>query len=175
VRRALAVVATALALPAVAAAHVTIQPPFVDDGVEAEISFTVPNERPPHATTMVSVTAPPGIDVISASAPAGWQATTNGSTVTWAGGTIEGRGTSTFGMRILPRVRAGTTTFASVQTYDDTRTVHWTADLSVLPASGAAAPKEHPWLAIGAVVAALLAGASAIAIRILRGRTLQDS
>ena len=49
-RRALAVAAIALVLPAAARAHVTIAPPFVEDGVETEITFETPNERPPHAT-----------------------------------------------------------------------------------------------------------------------------
>ena len=75
-RLALAAVATARAglLPAVAAAHVTIAPPFVQDGLASTIVFETPNERPPHATTALSVTAPPGIAVDGADAPAGWHA-----------------------------------------------------------------------------------------------------
>jgi len=164
-----------LVVPAAAAAHVTVSPPFVEDGVEAEIAFTTPNERPPHATTTVRVTAPPGISVVSATAPSGWQATVAGSSVTWFGGRLEDREAVTFRMRILARVRAGTYSFTSVQTYDDGATVRWKAALSVLPAAGAAAPKQHLWGAIGAALGgiAVIAG-SLVGLRFLRRRSLQE-
>ena len=167
--------AIALVVPAVATAHVTVSPPFVEDGVETEIAFTTPNERPPHATITVRVTAPPGISVVSATAPAGWQATVDGSTVTWSGGHLGGRETASFPLRVLARVRAGTYSFTSVQTYDDDATVRWKAALSVLPAAGAAAPKQHPWSAIGAALGgiAVIAG-SLIGLRFLRRRPLQE-
>jgi len=169
------VAAIVLVVPAIAAAHVTVSPPFVEDGVETEIAFTTPNERPPHATITVRVTAPPGISVVSATAPAGWQATVDGSTVTWSGGRLGGRETASFPMRVLARVRAGTYSFTSVQTYDDDATVRWKAALSVLPAAGAAAPKQHPWSAIGAALGgiAVIAG-SLIGLRFLRRRPLQE-
>ena len=88
-RRALAVVAIALAVPVAAGAHVAISPPFVEDGVETEIGFVTPNERPPHTTVAVRVTAPPGFAVVSTVAPAGWKARVTGSTVTWSGGRVE--------------------------------------------------------------------------------------
>ena len=50
-------------------------------------------------------------------------------------------------------MRAGTHSFAATQTYDDGATVKWNAGLSVLPATGAAAPKQHPWGAVAAAVA----------------------
>jgi uncharacterized protein YcnI len=174
-RRALVVAATALVIPATAAGHVTISPPFVEDGVESEIALATPNERPPHATIAVRATAPPGISVVSATAPAGWTATVEGSTVTWSGGRLEDRTTVSFPVRILARVRAGAYVFTSVQTYDDGATVRWKADLSVLPAAGAAAPKQHPWSAIGATVAGLIVIAgSLVGLSILRRRPLQD-
>lgn len=170
------VAAIALIIPAGAAAHIIVSPPFVEDGVETEIAFAVPNERPPHATTAVSATAPAGIAVVSATAPAGWNATVSGSTVTWSGGRIEGRATASFPVRTLARVRAGTHTFTSVQTYDDGATVKWKVDLSVLPATGAAAPKQDPWGAVGAaLVGIVVIAGSLIGMRLLRRRsTLQD-
>jgi len=169
------VAAIVLVGPAAAAAHVTVSPPFVEDGVETEIAFATPNERPPHATINVRATAPPGISVVSATAPAGWQATVDGSTVTWSGGRLGGRETASFPLRVLARVRAGTYSFTSVQTYDDDATVRWKAALSVLPAAGAAAPKQHPWSAIGAALGgiAVIAG-SLIGLRFLRRRPLQE-
>ena len=49
-RKLLGATALALIVPAVASAHITIQPSFVEDGVETEISFQTPNERPPNET-----------------------------------------------------------------------------------------------------------------------------
>ena len=167
--------AIALVVPAVATAHVTVSPPFVEDGVETEVAFETPNERPPHATTNVRVTAPPGISVVSATAPAGWKAAVDGSTVTWSGGRLEDRTTASFPLRIVARVRAGTYSFTSVQTYDDGATVRWKAALSVLPAAGAAAPKQHPWGAVGATLAGIVVIAgSLIGLRFLRRRPRQD-
>ena len=172
---AFAVAAVALVIPVAATAHVTVSPPFVEAGVESEIAFATPNERPPHATIEVRATAPPGVSVVSASAPAGWRATVDGSTVTWSGGRLEDRTTASFPVRILARVRAGTHSFTSIQTYDDGATVRWKADFSVLPAAGAAAPKQHLWGAIGAALVgiAVIAG-SLIGLRFLRRRSLQE-
>ena len=171
----LVVAAIALIVPATATAHITVAPPFVEDGVESEIAFATPNERPPHATISVRATAPPGISVVSATAPAGWKESVAGSTVTWSGGRLEDRTTASFPMRILARVRAGTYAFTSVQTYDDGATVTWKASLSVLPAAGAAAPRQHPWGAVAAALAGIVViGGSLIGVRLLRRRPLQE-
>ena len=134
-RRVLAAAVLALLVPAAAGAHVTIAPPFVEAGIDTEITFETPNERPPHATTTLAMTVPAGITVVSASAPTGWLATVSGSTVTWSGGSIENRDAVAFPMRIVARVDPGTYPFAAVQTYDDDATVEWKAELSVLPAT----------------------------------------
>ena len=115
------VVATAVALiiPAAACAHVTIQPSFVEDGVETEISFQTPNERPPNETISLSVKAPPGISIDSASSPPGWNADVSGSSVTWTGGRLVDRTTTSFPVRVTAKVRAGTYSFAATQAYSD--------------------------------------------------------
>ncbi len=174
-KRALAVMAVALAVPTAAGAHVTVSPPFVEDGVETDVAFATPNERPPHATVAVRVTAPPGIAVVSSTAPAGWQARVTGSTVTWSGGRIEDRTTISFPVRIVARVRAGTYAFISVQRYNDGATVSWKANLSVLPATGAAAPRQHLWSAVIAACAGIIVIAgSLVGVRLLRRSSLQD-
>jgi uncharacterized protein YcnI len=153
---ALAAAALLLTLPAVAGAHVILTPSFVEDGVPTTIAFRTPNERAPHAMTTFSATAPPGITVESATAPAGWQATVSGATVTWTGGRLTGTAELDFPVRITTRVRAGYHTFAATQIYDDGGKVRWKVDVSVLPAAGAAAPRQHPWGAVAAGVVGLL-------------------
>jgi uncharacterized protein YcnI len=165
----------ALALPAAAAAHVVILPPFVQDGEEAVVSLQVPNERPPHATVEVDASAPPGITVVGATAPAGWLSEVHGNTATWRSGRIGGRQTVAFPLRILARVRAGTYAFRTEQHYDDGAVVRWASDLSVLPAVGAATPRQHPWSAIVAAVAGIIVIAgSLVGLRLLRRRSLQE-
>ena len=97
-RKLLVATAVALIVPAAAYAHVTIQPSFVEDGVETEITFETPNERPPNETISLSVKAPPGISIDSASSPPGWNADVRGSTVTWTGGRLVDRTTT-----VVPR------------------------------------------------------------------------
>ena len=173
--RALVVLAAVLVLSSGAAAHVTITPPFVEDGVTTEIALAVPNERPPHATVALRATLPAGISIESASAPPSWAATIDGSTVTWSGGRIEGRDEIELSLRVVADVSAGTYAVTSIQTYDDGADVQWRSDLSVLPATGAAAADERPWETIVAVVVGVgvIAG-SVLLVRILRRRTLQD-
>ena len=165
----------ALVLPTLAAAHVTVAPPFVNAGVETEIALQTPNERAPHATVSLSTTAPPGVRIVSASAPPGWSASVSGSTATWTGGRIEGNQVVAFRIRIDPLVPAGTVKFTSVQGYDDAETVRWKVDLSVLPATGAAAPKQHIGTAIIAGVAGVVViGASLLALRAIRRRPVRE-
>jgi uncharacterized protein YcnI len=172
VRKLVAALAVALVLPAAALAHVTIQPSFVEDGVETEISFQTPNERPPNETVLLSVKAPPGISIDSASSPPGWKADVNGSSVTWTGGRLVNRTTTSFPVRVTAKVRAGTYSFAATQAYSDNAKVKWNADLIVLPASGGQAPKEHPWAAIGVGVVVVLS--TFIGLYFLRRRSLPE-
>jgi uncharacterized protein YcnI len=176
VKRAVAIFALALIAPGLAAAHVIVSPPFVNDGVETKIAFMTPNERPPHATVLLRATAPPGVEIVSATAPAGWRSSVAGSTVTWSGGRLTGRTTTAFPLRVLARVRAGTYAFKAAQTYDDGATVRWNVDLSVLPASGSAAPSQDPWGAVtAAFVGVVVIAGTLIGVRLLRRRsTLQD-
>lgn len=164
----------ALAAPAVAQAHVTVSPPFVDADAEATISFEMPNERPPHATISLEVRAPAGVDLRSATPPAGWRLDLEGGTARWSGGRIEGQRTVAFPLVVTARTRAGTEIFKATQGYDDGETVHWNAGLTVLPAAGDEAPSQHldRALAAGAVGLTVIA-ASFLLLRVLRRRSLQ--
>jgi uncharacterized protein YcnI len=173
--QALVAAALILTLPGTAGAHVTIAPPFVEDGVPTTIAFQTPNERAPHAMTALSVTAPPGITIEDATAPSGWRAAVAGSTVTWTGGRLTGTAELDFPIRVNTRVRAGSHSFVATQTYDDGGTVKWKVDLNVLPATGAAAPRQHPWSAVAAAVAGLLVVVlSVLGLRRLRRSPLQE-
>jgi uncharacterized protein YcnI len=172
VRKLFLATAVALIIPAAASAHVTIEPAFVEDGVQTEISFQTPNERPPNETISLTVKAPPGISIDSASSPPGWSADVSGSSVTWAGGRLVDRATTAFPVQITAKVRAGTYSFAATQAYSDNAEVKWNADLIVLPASGAAAPKEHPWVAI--VVGVVVVLSTLVGLYFFRRRSLPD-
>jgi hypothetical protein len=156
-------------------AHVTMTPPFVDADVESTVSFELPNERPPHATISLEVKAPPGVEIASATPPAGWKLQLEHGRARWTGGRIEGRRTVAFPLVVTARTRAGTELFRATQGYDDGESVRWDAGLAVLPAAGDEAPSQH-------LDRALLAGGvglvvivvSFVSLRLLRRRPLQE-
>lgn len=156
-------------------AHVTMTPPFVYADAKTTVSFELPNERPPHATTYVQVKAPPGVELAAATPPAGWKLELTGGTARWTGGRIAGERTVSFPLAVTARTRAGTAIFKATQRYDDGERVHWDAGLSVLPAAGNAAPSQHldRALAAGGVGLAVIA-ASFLALRLMRRRPLQE-
>ena len=66
----------------------------------------------------------------------------SGSRVTWTGGRLVGRTTTSFPVRITARVRAGTYSFGATQVYSDNATVKWNADLIVPPGLGLERPRR---------------------------------
>ncbi len=64
----------ALALPAAAAAHVTLQPDTAPAGGFARLDVRVPNETEDAATTKVQVKFPPGFEGASTEPVPGWTA-----------------------------------------------------------------------------------------------------
>jgi len=150
-------------------------PPFVDADAKATVAFELPNERAPHATISLEVKAPPGVELDSATPPAGWKLELAGGTARWTGGRIEGTRTVAFPLAVTARTRAGTELFKATQGYDDGEVVHWNAGLTVLPAAGSDAPSQHldRALAAGAVGLAVIA-ASFLALRFFRRRPLQE-
>lgn len=150
-------------------------PPFVDAGATTTIAFDTPNERPPHATVALAVTAPPGIELERATPPAGWRLELTHGTARWTGGRIEGARTVSFRLAVTARTRAGTEIFRAVQRYDDGESVRWDAGLTVLPAAGKESPSQHldRALAAGAVGLVVIA-LSFLALRLLRRGPLQE-
>jgi uncharacterized protein YcnI len=143
-----AALAGALALPAAAAAHVTLQPAEAPSGGFARLDVRVPNEDPSKATTKVEVQMPPGFAEAAYEPVPGWRVavakrklatpvkTDEGDTLTEevaritftaAGNGIAPGQFQDFGLSVgLPKRPAGTKlTFKALQTYQGGKVVRW--------------------------------------------------
>jgi uncharacterized protein YcnI len=139
-----AAVAGALALPAVAEAHVSIHPNVVPAGANATITLRVPNETDNTATTRIAVQMPPGFLDVSAAPPAGWSFSTktrkiakpvqgdNGpitsevSEIDLTGGKLPPGQFLELPLAVAIPGKAGDVlTFKTVQTYSDGKAVRW--------------------------------------------------
>lgn len=138
----------ALALPANAAAHVTLQPNEAPAGGFARLDVRVPNERDNAGTNKVAVQFPPGFIFVSYEPVPGWdvqvkkrkldnpieshgeQITEEVDTVTWTGngphGIIRPGQFRDFGLSVgLPDKPGTALTFKSLQTYENGEVVRW--------------------------------------------------
>ena len=146
---ALACAAMALAAPAVAQAHVTLQPNEAPAGGFARLDVRVPNERDDASTTKVEVKFPPGFAQVSTEPVPGWTAkvgktklaepiksedgdeiTEQVSTITWTGQGPQGRINpgqfQDFGLSVrLPDEPGKSLTFKALQTYSGGEVVRW--------------------------------------------------
>jgi uncharacterized protein len=143
-----AALAAVLALPAVAAAHVTVQPAQAPAGGFARLDVRVPSEDPSKATTKVEVRMPPGFAEGSYEPVAGWRVavakrklatpvkTDDGDTLTEEVSTLTytatGKGIEPgqfqdFGLSVgIPDRPVGTKlTFKALQTYAGGKVVRW--------------------------------------------------
>ena len=143
-----ATVVAALALPAVASAHVTVQPPQAPAGGFARLDVRVPSEDPSKATTKVEVQMPPGFAEASYEPVPGWRVavakrklpvpvkTDEGDTLTEevskltftaTGPGIDPGQFQDFGLSVgLPDRPVGTKlTFKALQTYAGGKLVRW--------------------------------------------------
>jgi uncharacterized protein YcnI len=137
----------ALAFPAVAGAHVTLQPEEVPAGGFTRLDVRVPTEREDASTTKVEVQFPAGFTTVSTEPVPGWttnvmtaklakpqvndegeKITDRVDTVTWR---ATGRGIGPgqfqdFGLSLAVPDKAGSAlTFKAVQTYDSGEVVRW--------------------------------------------------
>ena len=139
----------ALAAPAAAQAHVTVQPTEAQAGGFARMDVRVPNERDDESTTKVEVKMPKGIYFASYEAHSGWKAdikmrklakptelfgepvNEEVDTVTFTGsgesGSIKPGQFKDFGLSVrVPDGKAGDKlTFPSLQTYSGGEVVRW--------------------------------------------------
>ncbi|MEA2332116.1 MAG: hypothetical protein QOH58_2254 [Thermoleophilaceae bacterium] len=187
----------ALALPATAGAHVTLQPSEVPAGGFTRLDVRVPNERDNAATTKVDLQLPPGFESVSYEPAPGWgvKVTRRGKDVgriTWTGdgrtGIIEPGEFQDFGLSLAVPDRPGEAlTFKALQTYDSGEVVRWIGApdsdepapqvrLAGAEASGPGAPAPADeddgapvWLAVAALALGAL-GLLAGAAGLLAGR-----
>jgi uncharacterized protein YcnI len=142
--------AAALALPAAASAHVTVQPSTAPAGGFTRLDVRVPNERDDSATTKVDVQMPPGFAEASYEPRPGWTVTVQHkklatpiktdegdeiteavSRITWTGRGKQGRIApgqfADFGLSVaMPDGKAGDKLiFKALQTYDNGDVVRW--------------------------------------------------
>jgi uncharacterized protein YcnI len=141
-----AAVAAALALPATASAHVTLQPSTAPADGFTRLDVRVPNERDDAGTVKVDVQLPPGFAFVSYEPRPGWKVTVERvkldepieveeglevdegvGRITWSGGVIEPGEFVDFGLSLrMPKGEAGDKlTFKALQTYEDGEVVRW--------------------------------------------------
>ncbi len=145
-----AVLVAALALPAFAAAHVTLQPEEVPAGGFTRFDVRVPNERDDAATEKVEVEMPDGFIFASYEPVAGWtvdikmvkldqpieafgeEHTSQVGTITWTAddpqAAIQPGQFRDFGLSVgIPESAqpGNTLTFPAIQTYDNGEVVRW--------------------------------------------------
>ena len=163
-RRAAYACLVALIAASPAAAHVIPQPAYLTPGAPTTITFVAPNERPPHVLTGLTITAPPGVDLASATPPRGWKLSIAGGTATWSG-TPGADSPDPFKIVASTSDAPGAVTFHAVQRYDDGGLVRWTVGLTILP-TATAPPRQH---LLPAIVTAIL-GLMVIGLLLFRMR-----
>jgi len=157
----LAVAGAALAFPAAASAHVTVNPGTATQGGYTKVTFRVPNEKDNASTTKVEIAIPTDKPIASVSIKPvpGWTAVTETgklatpiktddgevteavSKITWtadAASAIKPGQFQEFDVSLGPLPEADQIVFKTLQTYSDGDVVRWIDE----PAAGAEA--EHP-------------------------------
>jgi periplasmic copper chaperone A len=148
-RLTLALAIAALAAPAAAQAHVTVQPDTAPAGGFARLDVRVPNERDDAGTTKVDVKLPPGFLSVSYEPVPGWDVkmtkeklakpikvegfdvTEQVSRITWTGdgkqGVIAPGQFQDFGLSLgIPKGKPGSKlTFKALQSYQGGEIVRW--------------------------------------------------
>jgi periplasmic copper chaperone A len=142
---ALALASLAVAFPAAAQGHVSVQPDEAPAGGFVRLDVRVPNEKEEASTTKVDVRFPPGFIEASTEPVPGWTAkvkktklvnpqkndegetiTERVSEITWSGGKIRPGEFQDFGLSVqVPGKGGDTLTFKAIQTYDNGETVRW--------------------------------------------------
>jgi periplasmic copper chaperone A len=135
----------ALAIPAAAAAHVTVNPGEWESGGFARFAVRVPNERDNADTTEITVQFPENVIEASFQPVPGWKRTIEMAqldepieeegeepiteriaSITWSGGTIAPGEFQEFGVSFrVPETPGEELVFPSIQTYSNGEVVRW--------------------------------------------------
>ncbi|HVV66954.1 MAG TPA: YcnI family protein [Candidatus Saccharimonadales bacterium] len=119
----------AVALPAVAFAHVIVTPNQADVGASTKFNVSVPNEKEV-AVTSVKLDIPKGVQNASPDVMAGWNITTtadssgNVTSITWTGGIPVGQ-RADFAFKAQLPANATELDWKAYQTYADGTVVQW--------------------------------------------------
>jgi uncharacterized protein YcnI len=159
-----------LALPAIASAHVTVQPEEAPAGTFTRLDVRVPNERDDAGTVKVDVELPDGFYFASYEPVAGWdvkvtrekldepveiepgfEATEQVKRITWTGdgqdGLIPPGAFQDFGLSVrTPDAEGETVTIKALQTYEGGEVVRWIGapdSEEPAPTVTLTAPEEH--------------------------------
>ena len=101
----------ALLLAAPAGAHLSIDPPKVQQGQLVDLIFSVPNVGDSYGVDHVTLGIPQDFQLDDAEAKPGWSQSRTGQAVTWSGGNIPKGTFARFGIRGTAPARAETVLF----------------------------------------------------------------
>ena len=165
-RRALAVcvaLAAALGVPASAAAHLAVDPPFLAVAAKQRFVLTVHNDRDLPMTGF-RLTVPDGLRILGTGGGSGWNEVVEGATASWSGSTLAPDTPVTLEVDLEGlAVEPGTVELQGDQLYAaDAESVTWPVTLTIVP-EGGSAPEEDDG-AFGATSIAIL---SALALLVV--------
>ena len=108
-------------------------PAFLPSGSSESITFSAPNERDDPMTTFV-LTVPEGVVIEHAHEVDGWEESLDGSTATWAGGSLAPDVEVGFGATLQADSEPGVVELQAEQRYEDGAVVRWPVALTITPA-----------------------------------------
>jgi hypothetical protein len=164
------VAAGALAVAPSASAHPQFWPVFVEQGADADILLTAPNERKAPMTA-IELVPPATVEIVAAGSKGAWQGTLDDGVATWSGGRLAKGAWGQFPVRLLAKGEPGTAQFGVTQRFADGRAARWRAVLAVNPSLGdPAGTGGGHGVVLGAVAVAGVVGASLLGLWRLRRR-----
>jgi len=89
----------ALAVPPVAAAHLSLNPSVVKPGALVDLTFSAPNQDDPVGIDHVTIGIPAGFALDDPEAEPGWAVSRGSQAITWSGGLIPRGDYATFSIR----------------------------------------------------------------------------
>jgi len=163
--------ALALTFAGPAAAHVVTTPAFFPAGSSGTLNLTGPNERD-EPMTGFSVTVPSEFLIVHAHPAPGWEASVEGATATWTGGSLTPGSEATFALELEAPSEPGPAALEASQLYPGGEIVRWPVALTVTPATET--PSQNlGWAVVTALVGLLVITGIGVAM-LRRARSLQE-